>query len=686
MPILAEAALVVVTLAAIASLGRLFDSTELPRAARDHRARRPRRRDRPAPDPARTDRGRPRRGGGGRGGPRLDPLPRHHLPRPARARARSRSPARTCRDAWTQFGEVVAPAPGTARLRAAARASRVWVAAWVADWAAFRLGSAVEAVLAGVGDRRVRGAAGRGPPPHLDDRGLHRRRPRLRPAAPGGRPGRRPAPGWATAGARDRPAVVAVGLGMVVLAVRVRRVRRPTHARSRAPRRCSTGTAAAIGDGTRVTVSPLVDIRKRLVDQSDVEAFTVRADRRSYWRLTALDEFDGTVWSSSGSFGEADGDLPGRLATARSTPIVQDFAITGLQAIWLPAAYQPVDVQHQRHRRPLRRRVVDPHRRQRPRHVRRRATTGSPPRSPSSTSSCSTRTTAPTSRPRSAPATSRCPTTSPSRSRTCGRSDHVGRARTPTSGPACSRTGSATSSPTTSSGVRAGHSEDAIETFLESRRGYCEQFAGTFAAMARSRASPPGWRWASRPGEVDEDSDGTRYIVRGRNAHAWPEVWINQAGWVPFEPTPGRGAPGAEEWTGVTEAAGRPGPDRHHAAPVDRQHRDHPDDPARPDAGQGPDEVDSVGARRRRAAAVRCRRSCGSAIAVGVAVLAVAAWVGLLAAARAAPDADAPPPRHHRGRAGAAGLARERRGGGSRRAAAACRRRRTPSSRHGCGP
>jgi hypothetical protein len=42
--------------------------------------------------------------------------------------------------------------------------------------------------------------------------------------------------------------------------------------------------------------------------------------------------------------------------------------------------------------------------------------------------------------------------------------------------------------------------------------------------------------------------------VLGRNAHAWPEVWFDELGWVPFEPTPGRGAPGAESHTGVAPA------------------------------------------------------------------------------------------------------------------------------------
>ena len=52
------------------------------------------------------------------------------------------------------------------------------------------------------------------------------------------------------------------------------------------------------GSGTRQTVSPLVDIRGRIVDRSDIEAFTVVADGKSYWRLTALDQFDGRIWTS----------------------------------------------------------------------------------------------------------------------------------------------------------------------------------------------------------------------------------------------------------------------------------------------------------------------------------------------------------------------------------------------------
>ncbi len=42
------------------------------------------------------------------------------------------------------------------------------------------------------------------------------------------------------------------------------------------------------------------------------------------------------------------------------------------------------------------------------------------------------------------------------------------------------------------------------------------------------------------------------YGVLGKNAHAWPELWFGEEiGWMPFEPTPGRGVPGAESYTGI---------------------------------------------------------------------------------------------------------------------------------------
>ncbi|MEY2405761.1 MAG: hypothetical protein QOG39_677, partial [Acidimicrobiaceae bacterium] len=102
--------------------------------------------------------------------------------------------------------------------------------------------------------------------------------------------------------------------------------------------------------------------------------------------------------------------------------------------------------------------------------------------------------------------------------------------------------------------VPAGHSDSAIERFLfDTKAGFCEQFAGTYAAMARAVGLPARVAVGFTPGEQDPIK-ANLYHVKGEHAHAWPEVYIDGQGWVPFEPTPGRGAPGAEAYTHVPES------------------------------------------------------------------------------------------------------------------------------------
>ena len=92
------------------------------------------------------------------------------------------------------------------------------------------------------------------------------------------------------------------------------------------------------------------------------------------------------------------------------------------------------------------------------------------------------------------------------------------------------------------------HNISAIEAFLRDRIGFCVHFAVTYAAMARSLDIPArvavGFTYGTQL------PDGS-YSVLGKNLHAWPEVWFDDVGWVAFEPTPGRGAPGNEQYTGL---------------------------------------------------------------------------------------------------------------------------------------
>ncbi len=75
------------------------------------------------------------------------------------------------------------------------------------------------------------------------------------------------------------------------------------------------------------------------------------------------------------------------------------------------------------------------------------------------------------------------------------------------------------------------------------RIGTSEQFATAFALLARYNGLPTRVVVGFRPGDEvdpeagDEQPDGNR-IVRGGDAFAWPEIYFEDLGWVPFSPTP----------------------------------------------------------------------------------------------------------------------------------------------------
>jgi transglutaminase-like putative cysteine protease len=74
---------------------------------------------------------------------------------------------------------------------------------------------------------------------------------------------------------------------------------------------------------------------------------------------------------------------------------------------------------------------------------------------------------------------------------------------------------------------------------LETKAGYCQHFAGAMALMLRWLGVPSRVAVGFTSGEYDE-SEGT-WTVTDHNAHAWVEVWFDGWGWLPFDPTPGRG-------------------------------------------------------------------------------------------------------------------------------------------------
>jgi len=83
----------------------------------------------------------------------------------------------------------------------------------------------------------------------------------------------------------------------------------------------------------------------------------------------------------------------------------------------------------------------------------------------------------------------------------------------------------------------AGSSYARLADFLDSGRtsGTAEQFASTFAVLARAAGLPT--RVVVGFQLVERDQDGL-WVVRGRDALAWPEVYLTGIGWIAFDPRP----------------------------------------------------------------------------------------------------------------------------------------------------
>ena len=298
------------------------------------------------------------------------------------------------------------------------------------------------------------------------------------------------------------------------------------------------------GDVTEV-ISPLVDIRSRLTNRSDTELFVISADSDSYWRSSALPKFDGRTWGlPERGLDRADGSIA--QGSAGAIQIRQQIRISALGGALLPAAADPIAATGAGDLRDDLRFNEDS------------ATlvkTGDDLEEGDVFDIVS-------ASPRYSAATlSGATSNNPGDSIYFDLPDDF-----PTSVAQMTRevTAGATSNYEIaltlqnwmrnefeySLEIQEGHGNNEIEAFLRNRVGYCEQFAGTYAAMMRSIGVPARVAVGFTPGTNDGIGN---YSVLGRNAHAWPEVWFDDIGWVPFEPTPGRGAPNAQDYTGIEQ-------------------------------------------------------------------------------------------------------------------------------------
>lgn len=134
-----------------------------------------------------------------------------------------------------------------------------------------------------------------------------------------------------------------------------------------------------------------------------------------------------------------------------------------------------------------------------------------------------------------------------------------------------------------------GSGYEALQNFLfRDKKGYCEQFAGAMATMARVAGIPSRVAVGFLPGE----RKGEQWEVSIRDMHAWPELWFEGYGWVRFEPTPSIASPPA--WTVVSstsEEAGEGGSEA--PAPTETvapEEEPTPTAEATPEIGTGIDE------------------------------------------------------------------------------------------------
>jgi protein-glutamine gamma-glutamyltransferase len=81
--------------------------------------------------------------------------------------------------------------------------------------------------------------------------------------------------------------------------------------------------------------------------------------------------------------------------------------------------------------------------------------------------------------------------------------------------------------------------EPPLVSFLETKRGYCQHFAGAMALMLRYLGVPARVAAGFTSGSYDEGK--REWTVTDHNAHTWVEVYFPGFGWIPFDPTPNRG-------------------------------------------------------------------------------------------------------------------------------------------------
>jgi hypothetical protein len=291
------------------------------------------------------------------------------------------------------------------------------------------------------------------------------------------------------------------------------------------------------GSDTGVALNPFVSLRTRLTAQEDVPMFRARTTQRERWRLMVYDRFDGTDFAPSSdpranlvAFqgpipGDQDPDLP-------VTQVTQRVEIQELGSFWLPAATTPVRVEAGR--RVLANQTFASLT------INQKLRKGFGYTVVSQVPDIDADDLAGPVDYRDYPEMARYTETGTLDGEVRERADAVVEAKKATTPFAKAL---AIQDYLRSSEFRYNLNVPALSAggnqlrrFLtQVREGYCEQFAIAMAMMARQVGVPSRVAVGFTAGEL---ADNGWVQVTTHDAHAWPELWFPDAGWVPFEPTP----------------------------------------------------------------------------------------------------------------------------------------------------
>ncbi len=313
----------------------------------------------------------------------------------------------------------------------------------------------------------------------------------------------------------------------------------------------TAGTGSGIGGAAANSVNPLLDLRSDLDSQGTAEVLRYRttATAPSPLRIVTVDAFDGDVWQpselQSGTSQPLDGALPSPPGLAEGTPytdVQYDVTVEALRQRWLPTPYPAVSVdvpgdwvvdtstlniqgqgrtstvEGQDYR--VVQRAVDPD----------PAVLRDAPDAPADVQERYTQ----------------LPTDLPPELAAQAREVVGGETSKYLQAAALQEWFRSTGGFTYSLEAPEPETANALVDFLADRTGYCVHYASAMAVMARTLGIPARVAVGFLPGSALGDGS---WQVTLQDAHAWPELYFEGAGWVRFEPTPSTRTGTAPSWT-----------------------------------------------------------------------------------------------------------------------------------------